>query len=159
VPKPRLPAAAGPVVTHSLAEQRDLDTLADELGLTKRNRLWCEYIATGQALSNADAARLAGFPENRARQEGWRLSQRKDVRTYLQACMVATMQSMTVLAVNVLGKLLADEQVEARTRAHIAFGLLDRQAQGLKDRGVNTGSVVQVQINLEGKPTGSVIEH
>jgi hypothetical protein len=81
------------------------------------------------------------------------------VRTYLQACMVATMQSMTVLAVNVLGKLLADEQVEARTRAHIAFGLLDRQAQGLKDRGVNTGSVVQVQINLEGKPTGSVIEH
>lgn len=146
-----------PVVTHSYADQRDLDALATELKLSTRERLFCEYIASGQARSNADAARLAGYPEDRARQEGWRVGQREDVRAFLRACTLANMQSMTVRATQVLGELLSDASVDAKTRKDIAFGIIDRAGAMGKTAGAST-TPVQVNINLGQSSTGPVIE-
>lgn len=144
-----------PVVTHSAAIQRDLDTLADELGLTDRERRFCEYLATGQAASNADAARLSGFSVSRAKQEGWRLSQKKGVSTYLKACVHAKLQQLRVVAVQVLGDLLTDTEVDARVRKDVAFGILDRSEA--KSRSQGQGQQVHVSINLGGE--AKVIEH
>lgn len=138
-----------PVITQSRADQRDLDALADELQLTERERLFCAYIASGQARSNAEAARLAGTPEGHARQEGWRLSQREGVRTFLRACTLANMQSMTVRATQVLSDLLDSSETDAKTRKEIAFGIIDRTAVAARS-GAGAGQAVQVNINLGG---------
>lgn len=136
------------VVTHSAAAQRDLDVLADELKLTDRHRQFAEYLASGQARSNAEAARFAGYEGERAKQEGWRLSQHKGVRTYLRACVQASLQNLEVKAVQVLGDILDDTGTSAEVRSRTALGILDRSRKSEGGSG-SGGQAVQVNVVLE----------
>jgi len=134
-----------PLVTTSAAEQRDLDAIAAEENLTDKQKLFVEYLTSGQAKSAADAARQAGYAESQVKQMAWKNQQIPGVKRYLKACTTANLMNMQVRAVQVLGEVLEEGDIDQRTK--VALAVLDRT--GIKGNSGSSSSAPSVSVNID----------
>ncbi len=117
-------------------------------GLTEAMARFCEaYVSCGSG-NAAEAAREAGYPENSARQTGYRLLRHDGCRDYIQSLTQEAMQAVAPIALRTMTRLCVSARSEF-VQAQAAQALLDRSGFRPPDsRSRTVSGAVTITIDL-----------